>query len=232
MAQGQLSKPWDLHSCLHFLMAPAGFLGQRPAPVSMAGFVRTPRTERRTKGPQWTCHSHTSKAGGGAGWGTAAPVPPAPAPGWTRGDPWAAALGGHQGFGTCGAALGMQWGCLMEEQSLNRRHPEVAATPRPSEVVQEPDPDVPPVLISCVCSQLSTQLGWVSFPFHLPYACRASEAPCPGSAHTALCPSSSCADHREPQTTQNWDQGLGNPGPNAINQRRGSSQHLSTPWPR
>lgn len=34
---------------LHFLIAPAGFLGQRPAPVSMAGFVRTWRTEGRHK---------------------------------------------------------------------------------------------------------------------------------------------------------------------------------------
>lgn len=54
---------------LHFLIAPAGFLGQRLPLVSMAGFVRTPRTEGGTKGPQWTCHSPASKAPGGAGQG-------------------------------------------------------------------------------------------------------------------------------------------------------------------
>lgn len=76
----------NLHLYLHFLIAPAGFLGQRLALVSMAGFVWTPRTEGGTKGPQWTCHSLASKAAGGAGWdggttagGTAAWPPPSAA---------------------------------------------------------------------------------------------------------------------------------------------------------
>lgn len=159
----------------------------------MAGSVRTLRTE----GPQWPCHSHTSKAGG---WGTAACVIPPTAPWWARGDPSAEALAGQQGFGTAGAVVGIQWGCLMDLSCL---HPEVGTTPCPLEVVREPDPDVPPVLISCV----SIQLGRVSFPFHPLRACRASQAACPGSAHTLLSPSSSCADHREPQTTQSRDQG-------------------------
>lgn len=59
----------NLHLYLHFLIAPAGFLGQRLALVSMAGFVQTPRTEGGTKGPQWTCHSPASKAAGEAGRG-------------------------------------------------------------------------------------------------------------------------------------------------------------------
>lgn len=59
----------NLHSYLHFLIAPAGFLGLRLALVSMAGFVQTWRTEGGTKRPQWTCHSPASKAAGGAGRG-------------------------------------------------------------------------------------------------------------------------------------------------------------------
>jgi len=92
----------NLHLHLHFLIVPAGFLGPRLVLVSMAGSVRTPRTE----GPRWSCHSLPSKAAGGAGWGHRgrghrhhAPL----APGRPRGDPRAREEGGwhtgHRRFG-------------------------------------------------------------------------------------------------------------------------------------
>lgn len=149
----------NLHLYLHFLIAPAGFLGQRLPLVSMAGFVRTPRTEGGTKGPQWTCHSPASKAAGGAGQGHRGrghrSLPPPPSTGADTGSPPGRGRGSKHsrdtdGFGTARAVVGTRcWQCSStEEPSLNHHRPEVAATARPAEVVQEPDPDVPPVLAS------------------------------------------------------------------------------------
>lgn len=137
----------NLHLYLHFLIAPAGFLGQRLALVSMAGFVWARRTKGGTKGPQWTCHSPASKAAGVVGqghrgWGHRSLPPPAPtALGRMRGAPQAGEEAGltptrHWWFRHCGSSSG--------DASLNHHHPEVAA----AEVVQEPAPDVPPVLAS------------------------------------------------------------------------------------
>lgn len=87
-------------------------------------------------------------------------------------------------------ALGQPWGHGhaavplpdggAEPQSCS---PEAAAAPRPSEVVQELDPDVPPVLISCYFQPAFHPAGWVAFSFQPPTPFRDRLARC--CAHPA-----------------------------------------------
>ncbi|XP_075628041.1 uncharacterized protein LOC142604583 [Balearica regulorum gibbericeps] len=95
-----------------------------------------------------------SRRGGTGARRMGAPQPaPSPAPPGHTGRPPAQGkrlAGGRRsrdtgGFGTAGAAMGTHrgQGCLTEEPSLNHHRMEVAATTHPTEVVQEPDPDVP-----------------------------------------------------------------------------------------
>lgn len=169
----------NLHLYLHFLIAPAGFLGQRLPLVSMAGFVRTPRTEGGTKGPQWTCHSPASKAAGGAGQGHRGQghrsLPPPPAPGWTQG----ALQAGEEAANTRGTLVVLAppeqwWGHAAGSapQQRSRASTTIARRWQPPcarrKWCKSRTQMFPLFSLPVIFSQLSTQLGWVSFPFQLP----------------------------------------------------------------
>lgn len=227
----------NLHLYLHFLIAPAGFLGQRLALVSMAGFVRTPRTEGGTKGPQWTCHSPTSKAAGGAGrghrgrghrgWGHRSLSPLAqPTPGRTQGAPRAGeeaggqpTLAGRWWFRHCRNSIGdtTPAGLLNGGAESQPPSPGGGSCPVPIEAAQEPDPDVPPGPLSRYFQPAFHPAGVGFFPlptslFHL------------GTVLPARLPAHARLAHRharsapaltpgDQQASQNHDQGLGKPGP-------------------
>lgn len=250
----------NLHLYLHFLIAPAGFLGQRQALVSMAGFVRTPRTEGGTKGPQWTCHSPASKAAGGAGRGhrsrghrSLPPPPPAPpTPGRTQGAPQAGeeagrqpTLSGHWWFWHCWSSGGdtMPVGLLDGGAESQPPSPGGGSRPVPVGSGARARPRCSPCSRFPLFSAgfLSSWGGFLSpSNFPIPFRdCLAGKAPCPGSPRTPPCPLGSCADPREPA-----DQPKPGPRPgkswslnrcckpSATQQRRGSGQHPSAPRPR
>lgn len=176
----------NLHLYLHFLIAPAGFLGQRQALVSMAGFVRTPRTEGGTKGPQWTCHSPASKAAGGAGRGhrsrghRSLPPPSTANTGADAGSP----PGRGRGWSVAdtlrtlvvSALLEQRWGHDAGGAARRRSRVSTAITrrwqpPRARRKWCKSRTQMFPLfLFPVIFSRLSIQLGWVSFPFQLPYS--------------------------------------------------------------
>lgn len=135
----------------------------------MAGFVQTWRSEGGTKRPQWSCHSPASKAAGGAGRGHRGRGSAARSPRLPQ-HPRGRAEGGWWPlrWDSRGSSAGDMPAVRLEEWSHNRCRPEAAAAPRPSEVVQELDPDVPPVLISCYFQPAFHPAGWVAFSFQLP----------------------------------------------------------------
>lgn len=138
----------NLHSYLHFLIAPAGFPGQRLALVSMAGFVQTWSTEGGTKRPQWPCHSPASKAAGGAGRGTAACPPRQPR------------ARGRGGCGRWAGTGGSSPGDTRRQRLLRARRKWCKSWTQMFPLFSFP----------VVFSQLSTQLGGLlspsSFPLH------------------------------------------------------------------
>lgn len=152
----------NLHSYLHFLIAPAGFLGQRLALVSMAGFVQTWRTEGGTKRPQWSCHSPASKAAGGAGRGQCSLSSPAPGDPRARGRGWLVAdVPGHPRF--------QRWGrAMLREQWSHHRCPEAAAAPRCRKWCKSWTQMFPLFSFPVVFSQLSIQLGALLSPSNSP----------------------------------------------------------------
>ena len=97
---------------------------------------------------------------------------------------------------TDGLGTRRQRGCSTEGPRLSHHRPEAAATTRPAEAVQEPDPDAPPFPFPAIFSRLSTQPGSAAFPLQLPRAisgrsCRR------GSLPRLAVPTRLCADPRE-----------------------------------
>lgn len=186
VAQGQLSQPWKAAQEFAFIFAFPNCACRFPGAAAGFGFhgrfCADPENRGRHKGATMDLPLTRIKGGRWGGGtvdrGTVACPPRHRQHGSGRGErPWAGkeagwqpTLTGHRWFWHCQSSGGDTTPAGLLDGGAESQLPSPGGGSCPASVGSGARADVPPFSFPVTFSQLSIQLGWVSFPFQLPYS--------------------------------------------------------------
>lgn len=198
MAQGQLSEPWKARREFAFLFAFPNCACGFPGAAAGSGFHGRfcADLENRGRHKEATMELPLTRIKGGRRGGPGAVQPVLPSTGGPPGQGERVAGGRCAGTPAVPAVGTCHVEGAVESPPLSRG----SSCSTLSEVVQELDPDVPPVLISCCFQPAFHPAGCVAFSFQLPSPFRDRLARCCAHPAAVLAPG-----NRRTARTESWE---------------------------